>query len=175
MLEKPVDGTAQFVVLDGANHLSGARAMWWVLRHYPALRREMKSTDGYLQHRVAFSPPYTLILTSWWADEKCAYRFAHRPVHLKFWQWAARNPENTRGGWLAVYRYERGGPLWGDGVPIMRRGLEALVPFPNHGDPTPTPDDRRRARKSKAAQHAASAEGGKADASAPPVSDAEHS
>jgi hypothetical protein len=116
-----------FVMIDGANQFSGPRAVWWVVRHWPELRREMTSARGYIAHRLWYVFPLTLGITSWWEDENAAYRFAHLPVHRQFWKWAASGG-NTAGGWLASYRYLHGGPLWGNGVATMMQRLGRVVP-----------------------------------------------
>jgi hypothetical protein len=133
-------GRDAFVLLDGANELTGARALWWVLRHWPALRREMRATEGYLAHRIWYSPPYTIGLLTWWTDEKAAYRFAHAPQHTKFWRWGSE-PGHTSGGWLATYRYLHGGPLWGNGVQSLARTFAGRVPAPG-GKPADPPRER---------------------------------
>lgn len=134
------------VLVDGANELSGPRALWWVARHWPAMRREMKSARGYVHHRLWYSRPWTVGLTTWWEDEAAAYRFAYMPEHLKFWSWAASS-RVTRGGWLAVYGFADGGPLWGNGVRSMMRPFERFVPPPTGETPRPTPKEQRDQRK----------------------------
>ena len=121
--------TRDLFMIDGANELSGVRAFWWVVRRWPALRRELTTTPGYVAHRLWYAFPFTFGLVTWWDDEAAAYRFAHRPVHLQFWEWAT-DPAHTRGGWLAHYRYLRGGALWGNGVTAMMRRLSAYSPAP---------------------------------------------
>jgi hypothetical protein len=129
-----------FVLLDGANELAGVRQLWWVIRHWPALRGGMKASAGYIKHRLWFVPPRTIGLTSWWDDAGAAYRFAHSPAHLLFWRWGAE-PGHTKGGWLAVYRYVEGGPLWGNGVESMVRDFGDRVPPPsNQPARVPPPD-----------------------------------
>jgi heme-degrading monooxygenase HmoA len=64
--------------------------------------------------RARFVPPRTFALTTRWETEADAYRFAHTPEHLAFWRWGSV-PGNTRGGWLVVYRYERGDRCGGTG------------------------------------------------------------
>jgi hypothetical protein len=126
-----------FVLLDGANELAGVRHLWWVVRHWPILRRGMTSSPGYIKHRVWFIPKRTIGLTSFWEDAGSAYRFAHSPAHLLFWRWGAQ-PGHTRGGWLAIYRYVEGGPLWGNGVDAMVRAFAGHVPAPTN-QPARTP------------------------------------
>ncbi len=142
------DDRAPLVLVDGANELSGPRALWWVMRRWPALRRELESAPGYVAHRLWYKPVLTVGLTTWWTDEKSVYRFAHMPTHLEFWRWASRSG-STRGGWLATYRYERGGPLWGNGVESLMSRLGDFVPEATGEAPPPPPRDRgprRRAR-----------------------------
>ncbi len=142
------DDRAPLVLVDGANELSGPRALWWVMRRWPALRRELESAPGYVAHRLWYKPVLTVGLTTWWTDEKSVYRFAHMPTHLEFWRWASRSG-STRGGWLATYRDERGGPLWGNGVESLMSRLGDFVPEATGEAPPPPPRDRgprRRAR-----------------------------
>jgi heme-degrading monooxygenase HmoA len=120
-----------FILLDGANELSSVRQFWWVIRHWSTLRRGMRSSPGYIRHRLWCVPPRTIGLTSWWEDAGAAYRFAHSPAHLLFWRWGAE-PGHTRGGWLAIYRYVEGGPLWGNGVETMVRAFGSRVPAPTN-------------------------------------------
>jgi fumigallin biosynthesis monooxygenase-like protein len=127
-----------FVMIDGANQFSGVRALWWVVRRWPKLRKEMTGARGYLAHRVWYAFPLTLGITSWWQDENAAYRFAHLPVHRDFWGWAASG-EKTKGGWLATYQYVKGGPLWGNGVAVMMQRLGKVVPAANNEPPRPPP------------------------------------
>jgi hypothetical protein len=91
----------------------------------------MKSSPGYIKHRLWFVVPRTIGLTSWWEDAGAAYRFAHSPAHLLFWHWGAE-PGHTRGGWLAIYKYVEGGPLWGNGVEAMVRDFGSRVPAPSN-------------------------------------------
>jgi heme-degrading monooxygenase HmoA len=130
-----------FVLLDGANELSGPRSMWWVLRNWPKLRREMRSAPGYVAHRLWYARPYTVGLLTWWADEKSAYAFARMPEHRRFWSWAA-DADVTNGGWLATYRYVHGGPLWGNGVASLATTFHGLVPEPSGKPAEPPPVDR---------------------------------
>src|SRR5258708_22673994 len=118
-----------FYLLDGANELSGPWAMLWVARRWPALRGELVGARGYIGHRLWFAWPWTVGVTTWWADEAAAYRFAHMPQHLRLWAWAAQ-PGHTRGGWLAHYRYVRGGPLLANGVRSLATRLANRVPPP---------------------------------------------
>jgi hypothetical protein len=133
-------------LIDGATELRGPRALWWVARRWPPLRRELTGAPGYVAHRLWYVFPFTVGLTTWWSEERAAYRFAHMPVHLKFWSWAARG-RSTRGGWLATYRFERGGPLWGNGVEAMMKRFGPFVDAPLHEPPRATPADRRTERK----------------------------
>ena len=126
------------VMVDGANEFGGVAALWWVIRRWPQLRLEMTGARGYVAHRIWYGFPLTLGITSWWADENAAYRFAHLPVHREFWGWAASGG-NTKGGWLAFYRYTNGGPLWGNGVKAMVRRLGRFVPAPPNQPPRPRP------------------------------------
>ncbi len=127
-------------MLDGANQFSSPRGLWWVVRRWPALRREMTSARGYIAHRVWYAFPLTLGITSWWQEENAAYRFAHLPVHRDFWRWAVSGGQ-TRGGWLATYQYGSGGPLWGNGVEAMMRRLGSFVPPAPEGPPRPPPGE----------------------------------
>lgn len=120
-----------FVLLDGANELTGVRHFWWVIRHWPTLRRGMEASEGYIKHRLWYIPPRTIGLTSFWEDAGAAYRFAHSPAHLLFWRWGA-DSAHTRGGWLAIYRYVEGGPLWGNGVESMVQAFGSHVPAPSN-------------------------------------------
>jgi len=134
-----VDRRAEgFVLVDGANEVSKVRHLWWVIRHWPTLRRGLRSSPGYIRHRVWFVPPRTIGLTTWWEEVGAAYRFAHSPAHLLFWRWGAE-PGHTRGGWLAVYRYVEGGPLWGNGVESMVRAFGRHVPAASHDSPAAPP------------------------------------
>jgi hypothetical protein len=133
-------------LIDGANELRGPRALWWVVRRWPALRRELTGADGYVAHRLWYALPFTVGLTTWWTEERLARRFAHMPVHLEFWKWANRTGATT-GGWLATYRYESGGPLWGNGVDAMMKRFGSFVDPPSKEPPRPAPADRRADRE----------------------------
>ena len=85
---------------------------------------------------------FTVGLITWWESEAAAYRFARGEVHVRFWIWGA-DPRHSTGGWLAHYRYERGGALWGDGVPSMMRRLGRHT-GPAPGGPARLPGGRRR-------------------------------
>jgi fumigallin biosynthesis monooxygenase-like protein len=127
------------VLFDGATEFAGLRAVAWAAWHWPALRRELVGSTGYLAHRMWFALPWTVGLVTWWEDAPSAYRFAHGPAHLRFWRWAAA-PGHTRGGWLAQYRYAEGGALWGNGVrPVVAR-LGRHVGAPSHGPARPPRD-----------------------------------
>jgi hypothetical protein len=128
-----------FYLLDGANELSGPLAMLWVARRWPALRRELVGARGYIGHRLWFAWPWTVGVTTWWQDEAAAYRFAHMPQHLRLWAWAA-GTGRTRGGWLAHYRYVRGGPLWGNGVQSLATRFANHVPAPPGAPARPVVD-----------------------------------
>jgi heme-degrading monooxygenase HmoA len=130
-----------FYMLDGATELSGLRAAIWVTLHWPRLRRELTGTPGYIAHRLWFGWPWTIGLVTWWADEAAVYKFAHRPEHRRFWAFGA-DPAHTRGGWLAHYRFTRGGPLWGNGVRTMTTRLEGWVPPASNHAARPAPTGR---------------------------------
>jgi len=132
--------TPALFLLDGANELVGLRALLWVARRWPALRRELTATPGYVAHRLWYAFPYTIGLVTWWESEAAAYRFAQSPVHLQFWTWAI-DTRHTKGGWLAHYRYVRGGALWGNGVTTMMRRLSGFSPPAGH--PPRRPPARR--------------------------------
>lgn len=127
--------------MDGASEFDGPRALFWAARHWPALRRELTGSPGYIAHRMWFSLPSTVGLVTWWEDAASAYRFAHQPEHLRFWRWAAI-PGHSKGGWLAQYRYTEGGALWGTGVRAMMRRLGTRVP-PTTGAMARPPRERR--------------------------------
>lgn len=127
-----------FWLLDGANELSGLRALIWLARHWPALKRELMQSRGYLGHRLWFARPWTVGLTTWWRDEAAAYRFAHLPQHRRVWAWGAA-PGHTNGGWLAHYRFVRGGPLWGNGVQVMASRFAEYVGEPSGVPARPVP------------------------------------
>jgi len=91
-----------FVIIDGANQFQGAASLWWVVRHWPALRKEMTAARGYIAHRIWYAFPLTLGITSWWEDENAAYRFAHLPVHRIFWRWRHRLARPKAAGWQAI-------------------------------------------------------------------------
>lgn len=139
---------ADLILIDGANELTGIRALWWVVRRWPSLRRELTSAPGYVAHRLWYAPPFTVGLTTWWTDEKSVYRFAHTPTHLDFWKWATRH-ETTSGGWLATYRYEHGGPLWGNGVRSMMEKFGEFVPAATGEPPQSAPSERRSERRAR--------------------------
>lgn len=129
-----------FVLVDGANELAGLRALAWVAIHWRALRRDMTRTPGYIAHRVWFALPLTIGLTSWWESERAAYDFARSHGHRMFWRWGSQ-PGHTRGGWLAFYRYDHGGPLWGNGVAAMVSRLGGRVGRPSGRPPRQLPSD----------------------------------
>ncbi len=135
----PREADQTFYLLDGANELSGPLAVLWTARHWPALKRELVGAPGYIAHRLWFAWPWTIGVTTWWQDEAAAYRFAHMPQHLRFWTWAA-DTGRTRGGWLAHYRYVRGGPLWGNGVQSLATRFADHVPAPSGAPPRPVVD-----------------------------------
>ena len=129
-------------LFDGATEFAGLKGVLWAMWHWPALRRAMKDTPGYLAHRLWYGFPYTIGLVTWWKDEAAAYRFSRTPSHLAFWSYAAQGP-TTRGGWLAHYRYVRGGPLWGNGVRAMTSRLGGLGPPPTDTRPRQAPEPKR--------------------------------
>ena len=130
------------VLADGANDFGGPVASLQAARRWPRLRRELTGARGYVSHRLWYRFPFTVGLMSWWEDEAGAYRFAHLPAHLEFWEWAAI-PGRTNGGWLAFYAYAHGGPLWGNGVPIQVQRFGRFTPAPDGKPPRPTPAQRR--------------------------------
>ena len=136
------DRVRGLTLADGANEFGGLVALLQAARRWPRLRREMRASEGYVAHHLWFALPFTVGILSWWKDEASAYRFAHQPAHLEFWEWATR-PGHTRGGWLAFYAFGHGGPLWGNGV---RRRVEVFGRFTSSPDgqpPKPTPQQRR--------------------------------
>ena len=132
------------VVVDGANHMSGVSALLWLALQARSIRRELVSAPGYVRHHLWYRWPLTVGLITIWTDVKSAYAYAHMPVHLSLWRRAAR-PGFSRGGWLAVYRFDHGGELWGDGVPAARRHLEHVVGRSRRYRPVPPapPEDLR--------------------------------
>jgi len=129
-------------LFDGATEFAGPRGILWAVWHWPALRRAMKDTAGYVAHRLWYGFPYTIGLVTWWKDEAAAYRFARTPAHIAFWSFAARGP-TTRGGWLAHYRLVRGGPLWGNGVRAMTRRFGEFAPPETNSPPRKAPEPKR--------------------------------
>jgi hypothetical protein len=113
---------------DPAPRLSGPLALLWVGSRWPALKRELVGARGYIAHRLWFAWPWTIGVTTWWQDEAAAYRSAHMPQHQRFWAWAAETGR-TRGGWLAHYRYVRGGPLWGQRREVVGDAFCRSCPF----------------------------------------------
>jgi heme-degrading monooxygenase HmoA len=134
------------VVADGANEFDGFVAILQAARRWPALRDEMRRASGYVTHHLWFSFPFTVGILSWWEDEASAYRFAHLPAHLEFWEWATR-AGHTRGGWLAFYAFDHGGPLWGNGVRKRVASFGRFTPQPSGAPPKGTPAQRRAAAK----------------------------
>lgn len=132
------------VVVDGANRMSGVRALLRLAWHAPRIRRELVTAPGYLRHHAWYRWPLTVGVVSLWTDAASAYAYAHRPVHLALWRRAVR-PGFTSGGWLAVYRFHHGGELWGDGVPHAKHGFDTLVERPRRYRevPPPPPEDGR--------------------------------
>jgi hypothetical protein len=134
------------VLLDGANEFDGLSALIQAAMRWPQLRREMLAAPGYVTHQLWFSLPFTVGILSWWEDEASAYRFAHQPAHLELWEWAT-TPGHTRGGWLAFYPFEHGGPLWGNGVSIRSSRFARFTPTPTGEPPRGTPAQRRAAQR----------------------------
>ena len=134
------------VLADGANDFGGLIAFLQAAKRWPGLRRELVTARGYVHHRLWYRAPYTVGLLTWWEDEASAYRFAHLPAHLEFWEWAG-TPGKTRGGWLTFFGYAHGGPLWGNGVPIQVRRFGRFTEAPDGNPPRPTPEQRRRESK----------------------------
>jgi len=130
------------VVADGANEFDGLVALVEAAWRWPGLRREMRAAQGYVSHRLWYSFPTTVGIFSWWEDEASAYRFAHLPAHLEFWEWATR-PGHTRGGWLAFYAFAHGGPLWGNGVRKQVLDFGRFTHQPDGAPPKGTPAQRR--------------------------------
>jgi hypothetical protein len=130
------------VLADGANEFDGILAVLQAAWRWPRLLREMRSAPGYVSHRTWYSFPFTIGVYSWWADEAAAYRFAHLPAHLDFWEWAT-HPGHTRGGWLAFYAFVHGGPLWGTGVRKQVREFGRFTTPPDGAPPRGTPAQRR--------------------------------
>jgi heme-degrading monooxygenase HmoA len=134
------------VLADGANDFGGFVALLQAARRWPGLRRELTTARGYVSHRLWYRWPFTVGILSWWEDEASAYRFAHLPAHLEFWEWAT-TPGHTNGGWLSFYGYAHGGPLWGNGVPIQVQRFGRFTPAPDGNAPRPTPAQRRHENK----------------------------
>jgi hypothetical protein len=130
------------VVADGANEFDGLVALLEAAWRWPGLRREMRAAQGYVSHKLWYSFPTTVGILSWWEDEASAYRFAHLPAHLEFWEWATR-PRHTRGGWLAFYAFAHGGPLWGNGVRKQVLDFGRFTHQPDGAPPKGTPGQRR--------------------------------
>ena len=130
------------VLADGATEFAGLAALVWAAWRWPALRRELRGAAGYVAHQVWFAWPSTVGILSWWEDEASAYRFAHLPAHLRFWEWAT-TPGRTRGGWLVFYPLGHGGPLWGNGVAKRVRTFGRFTAPPTGDAPRGTPAQRR--------------------------------
>ena len=136
------------VLADGANEFGGLIALIQAGRRWPRLRREMVGAPGYVGHRIWYGFPYTIGLLTWWQDEASAYRFAHLPAHLEFWEWA-QIPGKTVGGWLAFYAYAHGGPLWGNGVRRQVGRFGRFTPPPTDLPPKKTPAQRAQERRQR--------------------------
>jgi heme-degrading monooxygenase HmoA len=129
----------ELYLIDGATEFAGPMALLGAVRRWPRLRRQLVTTPGYVAHRLWFRLPTTIGLFTWWETEGAAYRFARSPAHLAIWRWAAEE-RPTRGGWLALYRLQRGGPLWGSGVRHRVRAFGRFVPPPSGEPPVPPAD-----------------------------------
>jgi heme-degrading monooxygenase HmoA len=105
----------ELFLVDGVTEFSGIGGLFGAARRWRRLRRDLVRTPGYVAHRLWYRFPTTIGLLTWWEEERGAYAFARSPAHLEIWRWAADGTP-TRGGWLAVYRFAHGGPLWGNGV-----------------------------------------------------------
>jgi len=105
------------ILVDGASHVRGLRGWIGLVRRWPALRKELISTDGYVAHRIYFAGPATIGLLTWWQSRTALVRFAHGTAHHEVWDWAVTR-NTTKGGWLATYEMTGGGPLWGSGTPL---------------------------------------------------------
>lgn len=107
------------VLVDGATQVRGIRGWIGLIRRWPALRKELRASEGYVAHRLYLAGPTTVGLMTWWESRKALMRFAHGPRHHEVWDWAVRR-NSTHGGWLATYQLAAGGPLWGSGTPLAR-------------------------------------------------------
>ena len=125
-------------LIDGANEFEGVRGIVGMLRRWPRLRRELTSAPGYVAHHIWFGFPTTIGLFTWWESEEALYAFAGSRAHHEMWRWAA-DGRSTRGGWLVVYRMQRGGPLWGNGVEQRVRTFRRFVRTPGGMPPDPPP------------------------------------
>lgn len=127
----------ELFLIDGATEFSGIRGIAGVVRRWPALRRALVTSPGYVAHRVWFRFPTTIGMLTWWETEGAAYGFARSPAHEEIWRWAAAGDDPTRGGWLAMYRLHHGGPLWGNGVEHRVRTFGRFVAPPTGTRPDP--------------------------------------
>lgn len=126
----------ELFLVDGATEFAGLRGLAGAIRRWPGLRRDLRATPGYVAHRLWFRPPVTIGLLTWWDTERGAYDFARSPSHTEIWRWAAEE-QPTRGGWLAVYRLQHGGPLWGNGVAHRVGTFGRFVNAPSGHRPDP--------------------------------------
>ena len=126
----------ELFLIDGATEFAGARDLAGMLRRWPRLRRELVSSPGYVSHQVWYGFPTTIGLFTWWESEEALYAFARSHEHEGVWRWAV-SEGSTRGGWLVVYRMQRGGPLWGNGVERRVRTFRRFVRAPSDAPPDP--------------------------------------
>lgn len=107
----------KLILVDGASHVKGVRGWFGLVRRWPAMRRELTESRGYVAHRIYLVGPTTIGLMTWWESRKALMQFAHGETHHEIWEWAVKE-DRTKGGWLATYELTGGGPLWGSGTPL---------------------------------------------------------
>jgi heme-degrading monooxygenase HmoA len=86
-------------VFHGGTEYSGVRALVGLVVRWPRVRRAMRRSPGYLDHRVWYCYPFTIGTTSFWETQEQLLAFARSAEHREATAWMHR-PGIARGAFI---------------------------------------------------------------------------
>jgi hypothetical protein len=137
--------TAQFV---GGTKFRHPLALIGLYRRWRPMVRRLKSSSGYLGHRVWFRFPFTFGTIAFFTDREALLTFARCSEHARLMEWVMR-PGNAHGGFIRFWEvlpdgYSSG--VWRAEAPHEMKAIERFSPLTGEQEP-PLVADRARPRR----------------------------
>jgi len=137
--------TAQFV---GATKFRHPFALIGLYRHWMPTVRRLKTSTGYLGHRVWWAFPFTFGTIAFFTNREALLTFARCPEHARLMEWVMK-PGNAHGGFIRFWEVEPGGyssGVWRAEPPHELKAIDRFTQLAGETNP-PLVTDRARPRK----------------------------